>query len=214
MAVAELLRVRRWISVPLFDAQARQMVIDGRKTFCFDSFGDEVFRGGTLQLHQSIAGVQSGGVGPGLSPVAALGLGLKVDVDALPPELIAGLTQGTVDLNNPADTLELLKLNAGVGVAGFFDAGGSTLQSVGIQCALCHSTVDDNFAPGIGRRLDGWANQDLNVGAIISFAPNLQFFVDLLGVADQATICAVLNGWGPGEFDAELVLDGKAVNPY
>jgi hypothetical protein len=100
-----------------------------------------------------------------------------------------------------------------LGVTGFFDAGGSTLQSVGIQCALCHSTVDDSFAPGIGRRLDGWANRDLNVGAIIAFAPNMQFFVDLLGVADQATVRAVLNGWGPGKFDAELILDGKAVNP-
>jgi hypothetical protein len=197
----------------IVDAQARQMLIDGRQIFRFDTFGDEVFWGGTLQLHQAIAGVQGGGVGPGLSPVAALGLGLKVDVDALPPELISGLTQGTVDLNNPANTLELLKLNAVLGVTGFFDAGGSTLQSVGIQCALCHSTVDDSFAPGIGRRLDGWANRDLNVGAIIAFAPNLQFFVDLLGVADQATVRAVLNGWGPGKFDAELLLDGKAVNP-
>lgn len=133
-------------------------------------------------------------------------------MDALPPELITALSQGTVDLNDPANTLALLELNAVVRVTGFFGAAG-TLQSIGTQCALCHSTVDDSFAPGIGRRLDGWANRDLNVGAIIAFAPNLQFFVDLLGVPDQDTVRAVLNSWGPGKFDAELILDGKAVNP-
>jgi hypothetical protein len=134
-----------------------------------------------------------------------------VDVDALPPELVLALAQGTVDLNDPANTLALLRLNAVVGVTGFFDAAG-TLQSVGIQCALCHSTVDDSFTPGIGRRLDGWPNRDLDVGAIIAFAPNLQFFVDLLQVPDQATVRAVLNTWGPGKFDAELILDGKTAN--
>jgi hypothetical protein len=196
----------------VIEAQARQMVVDGRQIFRFDTFGDEAFWGGTLQLHQTIAGIQGGGVGDGLSPSAALGLGLKVDVDALSPELITALSQGAVDLNDPANTLALLDLNAVVGVTGFFGADG-TLQSVGTQCALCHSTVDDSLAPGIGRRLDGWANRDLNVGAIIAFAPNLQFFVDLLGVPDQATVRAVLNSWGPGKFDAELILDGKAVNP-
>jgi hypothetical protein len=196
----------------VIEAQARQMVIDGRQIFRFDTFGDEAFWGGTLQLHQTIAGVQGGGVGPGLSPSAALGLGLKVDVDALPPGLVTALTQGTLDLNDPANTLALLELNAVLGVTGFFDAAG-TLQSIGTQCALCHSTVDDSLTTGIGRRLDGWANRDLNVGAIIAFAPNLQFFVDLLQVPDQATVRAVLNSWGPGKFDAELILDGQAVNP-
>jgi cytochrome c2 len=151
-------------------------------------------------------------VGPGLSPSAALGLGLKVDVEALPPQLVTALTQGTVDLNDPANTIALLQLNAVVGVTGIFDAAG-TLQSIGIQCALCHSTVDNSLTTGIGRRLDGWANRDLNVGAIIAFAPNLQFFVDLLQVPDQATVRTVLNSWGPGKFDAELILDGKTVNP-
>lgn len=196
----------------VIEAQARQMVIDGRQIFRFDTFGDEAFWGGTLQLHQTIAGLQGGGVGDGLSPSAALGLGLKVDMEALPPALVTALSQGAVDLNDPANTLALLELNAVVGVTGFFDAAGA-LQSIGTQCALCHSTVDDSFAPGIGRRLDGWANRDLNVGAIIAFAPNLQFFVDLLGVQDQDTVRTVLNSWGPGKFDAELILDGKAVNP-
>jgi hypothetical protein len=138
-------------------------------------------------------------------------VGLKVDVDALPSSLIAALKQGKVDLNNPATTLALLKLNSVVGVTGFFNEQG-TLRSVGIQCALCHSTVDNSFAQGIGHRLDGWANRDLNIGAIVSLAPNLKPEADLLGV-DQATVRAVLNSWGPGHFDAELFLDGKAFRP-
>jgi hypothetical protein len=102
--------------------------------------------------------------------MAALDLGLKVDVKALPPELIDKLRKGQVDLNDPAVTLELLKLKAVVGVIGFFSKEGEDLQSVGLTCAICHSTVDDSLAPGIGRRLDGWANRDLNVGEIINRA--------------------------------------------
>ena len=98
-----------------------------------------------------------------------------------------------------------------VGVKGFFDDAGN-LSSVGIQCAFCHSTVDDSFAPGIGQRLDGWANRDLDVGAIIALAPDLGFFVSLLGV-DENTVRTVLRSWGPGKFDAELILDGKAFRP-
>ena len=165
-----------------------------------------------LHLHDAIQGEQFGGVGPGVSPNTALSVGLKVDLAALPPELIEQLRQGQVDLDDPATTLALLKLNSVVGVTGFFDEEGNTLESIGIQCALCHSTVDDSFAPGIGLRLDGWANRDLNVGAIIALSPNLQPFVDLLGV-DDATVREVLNSWGPGKFDAELVLDGKAFQP-
>jgi hypothetical protein len=105
----------------------------------------------------------------------------------------------------------LLKLNAVVGVTGFFGSDGK-LRSVGIQCALCHSTVDDSFSPGIGKRLDGWGNRDLNVGAIVATAPNLQPFSDLLGV-DVATVRKVLNSWGPGRYDAELNMDGKAGRP-
>jgi len=109
--------------------------------------------------------------------------------------LIQELKNGQVDLNDPANTLALLKLNSVVGVTGRFKSDG-TLKSVGIQCALCHSTVDNSFAPGIGHRLDGWANRDLNVGEIIALAPDLQPFADLLGV-DQETVRAVLQSWVP-----------------
>lgn len=190
---------------------AQTMLEEGRKTFRFDTFGDESFWGGTLKLHQAVEGAKLGGVGAGVSPSTALGVGLKVDVDALPQSVISGLKQGKVDLNDPATTLALLNLNAVVGVTGFFTTGG-TLSSIGIQCALCHSTVDDSFAPGIGHRLDGWANRDLNVGAIIALAPDLSYLTNLLGV-DDATVRTVLNSWGPGKFDAELELDGKAFRP-
>jgi hypothetical protein len=195
-------------------AQARRsadLIAQGRQIFRFDTFGDEDFWGGQLRLHEAIEGEQFGGVGPGVSPATALEVGLKVDVRALPQSLRNQLRKRQVDLNDPAVTLALLKLNAVVGVTGFFNDDGS-LSSVGIQCALCHSTVDDSFAPGIGRRLDGWANRDLNVGAIIALSPDLSPFETLLGV-DRDTVLAVLNSWGPGKFDAELVLDGKAFNP-
>ena len=189
----------------------RQKIEEGRQTFRFDTFGDEAFWGDTLKLHRAIEGAQLGGVGPGLSPKAALAAGLKVDVDALPRPLQNDLEKGRVNLDDPATTLALLKLNAVVGVTGFFGGGGS-LQSVGIQCALCHSTVDNSFAPGIGHRLDGWANRDLNVGAIINLAPDLSSLDSLLGAPDS-TVRQVLLGWGPGKFDAELILDGKALRP-
>jgi hypothetical protein len=189
----------------------QQMVKDGRETFRFDTFGDEAFWGNTLHLHQAIEGANLGGVGPGVSPAAALAVGLKVDVDALPPALITALKQGKVNLADPATTLALLKLNSVVGLIGLFNSQGS-LRSIGIQCALCHSTVDNSLAPGIGHRLDGWANRDLNVGAITSLAPNLQPVASLLGV-DVATVKSVLGAWGPGKFDAELFLDGKGFRP-
>ena len=153
----------------------------------------------------------NGGVGPGVSPKAALAAGLKVDVDALPRQVLRDLARGKVNLDDPAVTLELLKLDAVVGVTGFFDEKGK-ITSMGIQCALCHSTVDNSFAPGIGHRLDGWANRDLNVGAIIALAPRLESVANLLGT-DVATVRAVLNSWGPGRFDAVLFLDGKAFRP-
>jgi hypothetical protein len=118
---------------------------------------------------------------------------------------------GKVDLDDPSTTLVLLKLNAVVGLTGKFDDAGK-LASLGTQCALCHSNVDNSFAPGIGRRLDGWANRDLNVGVILSLAPNLRPFTDLLGV-DEATVKKVLTSWGPGRFDAVLDKDGKAFRP-
>jgi hypothetical protein len=183
----------------------------GRQTFRYDTFGDQAFWGDTLLLHDAIKGEDLGGVGPGVSPETALAVGLKVDVDALPRSLRKDLIEGNVDLTDPANTVALLSLNSVVGLTGFFDDSGN-LTSVGIQCALCHSTVDDSLLPGIGHRRDGWANRDLNVGAIVALAPNLQPFVDLLGV-DDATVRFVLNSWGPGKFDAELILDGKAFRP-
>jgi cytochrome c553 len=187
------------------------MLGQGRQTFRFDTFGDEAFWGDTLKLHRAIAGARQGGVGPGVSPQTALAVGLKVDIDALPQSVVEGLKRGAVDLTDPATTLALMKANAVVGVTGLFGADGR-LQSMGIQCALCHSTVDDSFAPGIGHRRDGWANRDLNVGAIIALAPDLSVLTNLLGV-DDATVRTVLNSWGPGTFDAELALDGKAFRP-
>jgi len=191
--------------------QGESLVDQGRQIFRYDTFGDQDFWGGALGLHRAIAGAKLGGVGPGVSPATALSVGLKVDQDALPPALVQQIQAGQVNLNDPAVTLALLKLNAVVGLTGFFKPDG-TLQSVGIQCALCHSTVDNAFAPGIGHRLDGWANRDLNVGAIVALSPNLQPVADVLEVS-VPTVKAVLNSWGPGRFDAELLMDGKAFRP-
>jgi hypothetical protein len=195
---------------------ASAQIEEGRTTFRYDTFGDEAFWGDTLQLHRAIAGAANGGIGGGVSPKTALAVGLKVDVDALPHDLRAALAGGHVDLDDPASTLALLKVNAVVGVTGVFDRRGK-LSSIGIQCALCHSTVDDALAPGIGHRLDGWANRDLDVGTIVSLAPDLSPFASLLGV-DQATVRSVLIRWGAGKFDAALLIDGKAVgsdgNPH
>jgi cytochrome c5 len=192
-------------------ANANRMIAQGRNVFRFDTFGDEAVWGGVLGLDKAIEGARFGGVGAGISPTQALALGLKVDATAIPASVAAAIKAGKVNLDDPAVTLTLLKLNAVVGVKGFFARDGS-LSSVGITCAVCHSTVDDSFAPGIGRRLDGWPNQDLNVGAIVAAAPNLKPLEDALG-ADEATVKKVLLGWGPGFFNAELNLDGKAIGP-
>src|SRR5512138_1056590 len=193
------------------DVDALKAIRDGRQMFRMNTFGSEAFWCVALGLHEAIAGSSNGGVGPGLSPKAALSLGLKVDVEALPRSVRRAVQNGQIDLDDPGVTLQLLRLDAVVGVTGFFD-NSRHIRSLGIQCALCHSTVDDSFAPGIGQRLDGWANRDLNVGAIVGLAPNLQPVADLLGV-DVPTVQAVLASWGPGKFDAELVFDGKAFRP-
>ena len=199
------------------EKQAQRTLKTGRRIFRFDTFGNEAFWGDTLRLHEAIAGRANGGVGSGVSPATALAVGLKVDVNALPNSLRTDLRKSRVDLDDPATTLALLKLNAVVGVRGSFDETGQRLRAVGITCALCHSDVDDSFAPGIGRRLDGWAARDLDVGTIIALAPNVQPFVDLLGLVhpaiDAATVRAVLRSWGPGKFDAALLMDGKATRP-
>jgi hypothetical protein len=193
------------------EAHALKQVREGRETFRYATFGDEAFWGDGIGLHKAIAGAANGGVGPGVSPATALSVGLKVDVDALPHSLQRALARGQVDLDDPATTIQLLKLDAVVGVTGIFSKSGK-LASMGIQCAFCHSTVDNSFAKGIGHRLDGWANRDLNVGAIVALAPQLEPVAALLGT-DVATVRAVLNSWGPGKFDASLLLDGKAFRP-
>jgi hypothetical protein len=190
---------------------AEAMIEEGRFTFRFDTFGSEAFWGDQLRLHEAILGEEQGGVGPGLSPNAALGLGLKVDLLAMPEAVVDDLETGGLSLDDPALTLALLQADAVVGVRGVFDDD-ETLLSVGITCALCHSTVDDALMPGIGNRLDGWANRDLNVGGVVALAPTLQPFADVLEV-DEATVKQVLESWGPGKFDAELILDGKAFRP-
>ncbi len=189
------------------EANSQQMVQHGQQIFRFDTFGDEEFWGGQLQLHQAINK---------LTPRTALSLGLKVDSQALPPAVLEQIKRGQVNLDDPAVTRFLIKQNAVLGVVGFFNNEG-TLSSFGITCAFCHSTVDNSVAPSIGQRIDGLANHDLNVGGIVAAAPNLRPVVNLLSLADAAitadTVRAVLNSWGPGKFDAELFLDGKAFNP-
>src|SRR6266700_8331205 len=198
-----------------FDAEiahhGQVMLDDGRRIFRYDTFGSEAFWGDALGLHKAIAGEKNGGVGLGVSPKTALAVGLKVDADALPPALVKQIKAGKVNLDDPATTIALLKLNAVVGVTAFTTPDGG-VKSMGIQCSLCHSTVDDSFAPGIGKRLDGWAARDLDIGKIVSLAPNLSPFTDLLGV-DVDTVKKVLTSWGPGRFDAELDKDGKAMRP-
>jgi hypothetical protein len=201
---------------PAFDAAAAQQaeayLADGKRTFRFDTFGSEEFWGGRLKLHRAIAGAKLGGIGHGLSPERALELGLKVDMEAVPTRVAAAIRAGRVDLTDPAVTVLLLKLDAVVGVTGFFSRNGKTLNAVGIQCALCHSTVDDAFLPGIGRRLDGWPNRDLDIGAIVALAPDLGAFTELLRISD-ADVRKAVRAWGPGKFDAQLALDGKAFRP-
>lgn len=186
------------------------LLMQGQQIFRDDTFGDEAFWGGQLRLHETIAGAALGGSGPGLTARQALGLGLKVDLDRLPSATVAALRAGQVDLDKPDTTVALLNAGAILGVKTFVTNGKVT--SMGITCAFCHSTVDDAFAPGIGHRLDGWPNRDLNVGAIIAFAPTVKPIADELQVSEDA-VRQVLNSWGPGKFDAVLDKDGKTARP-
>jgi hypothetical protein len=183
-------------------AHATDMIERGRTVFRYDRMGSHTFFSRALKLHTALNG---------LAPSGALAVGLKVDSDALPPAVIDALLAGEVDLEDPAVTRFLILSDAVVGVVGE-EAPGGGLWEVGITCALCHSTVDDSVAPGVGRRLDGWANRDLDVGAIVALAPRLQPLADLLGVS-VPTVRTVLRSWGPGRFDAHLNLDGQAFRP-
>ena len=183
----------------------------GQQIFRYDTFGDERFWSDRLRLHQAIAGGRLGGVGPGVSPATALAVGLKVDADMVPREVLAGIRSGTVDLNDPANTQALIAARAVIGIMPVGGGNGQPL-SIGLTCAICHSGVDNSVAPGIGSRLDGWPNRDLNIGAIAALSPDLSAVADLLQI-DQDTVRTVLRSWGPGKFDAELFLDGKAFRP-
>ncbi|HEU4453607.1 MAG TPA: hypothetical protein VFR81_11140, partial [Longimicrobium sp.] len=160
--------------------------------FRFDTFGDEAFWTDTARLHEVIS--------TSVSPSLALQVGLKVDAAALPQAVKDAIAAGEVDLDDPATTVTLLKLNSVLGVQGTVETigGRDTLTKVGITCAFCHSTVDDSFAPGIGERLDGWANTDLNVGAIVALSP-----------AIPDGLKAIMRGWGPGRYDPRINIDGK-----
>jgi hypothetical protein len=175
------------------ESDGRGKRLDGQAIFRYDTFGDEQLWTSVLRMNEAIATV---------NPATALAVGLKVDVDALPPAVVAALRAGQVDLTDPAVTRTLLSLNAVVGVKGVVSATGQ-LTTVGITCALCHSSVDNSFAPGIGKRLDGWANTDLNVGAIVALSPAL----------DDATK-AEFRTWGPGKYDPRHHLfDGHTIVP-
>jgi mono/diheme cytochrome c family protein len=169
-----------------------ELVEQGRQIFRFDTFGDETQWTDTLRMHEVIA--------TAVDPVTALSVGLKVDAEALPEAVKQGIVDGSVDLKSAATTIALLKLDAVVGVKGTVETvnGHDTLTRVGITCALCHSTVDDSFAPGIGKRRDGWPNRDLNPGAIIALSPAL-----------DAKTKLVYNSWGPGKYDPRFNQDGQ-----
>jgi hypothetical protein len=168
------------------------LVAQGKPIFRYQTFGDETFWTDTLKMNQVIAAA--------VDPTTALSVGLKVDTDSLPAAVVQGIQSGAISLTDPATTVALLKLNAVVGVKGTVTNvnGKDALTRVGITCALCHSTVDNSFAPGIGKRLDGWPNHDLNVGAIIALSPTL-----------TAAQKAVYNSWGKGKYDARFNFDGK-----
>jgi hypothetical protein len=167
------------------------LLAQGRQVFRFDTFGDEAQWTDTLRMHEVIASA--------VDPVTALSVGLKVDAEALPASVVEGIRNGTVDLKSPATTVALLKLDAVVGLKGTVQTvdGKDALVRVGVTCALCHSTVDNSFAPGIGKRLDGWPNRDLNPGAIIALSPAL-----------SGALKAVYNSWGKGKYDPRFNIDG------
>lgn len=188
-----LISCNRTATQPDFERLDPALVSEGKVIFRYDTFGDEKYWTDTLRMHEVIA--------RGVSPRTALSVGLKVDVDALPQAVRNALAAGQVNLDDPAVTVTLLKLDAVVGVKGQVTSvnGRDTLTRFGVTCALCHSTVDNSFAPGIGKRLDGWPNTTLNPGAIVALSPAVPVATKL-----------VLNGWGPGKYDPRTNFDGKS----
>jgi mono/diheme cytochrome c family protein len=168
------------LTAALLGARGSNIQQDGQQIFRYDTFGDEQLWTNLLHMHDVVKGVD---------PSTALAVGLKVDADALPADAVAALRAGLVKLSDPAVTTELIRLNAVVGLKGTVSADGE-LTSLGITCALCHSTVDDSLTKGIGKRLDGWANRDLNVGAIVALSPAL-----------PEELKTELRTWGPGKYD-------------
>lgn len=169
------------------------MAAQGQQIFRFETFGDEATWTDKLRMNEVI--------GQAVDPTTALSVGLKVDSDALPPQLVAAIKAGQVDLKSPATTIALIKLDAVVGIKGTVQTvnGKDTLTRVGVTCALCHSTVDNSFAAGIGKRLDGWPNRDLDPGAIIALSPAL-----------TDAVKAVYKSWGKGKYDPRFNIDGKS----
>jgi mono/diheme cytochrome c family protein len=174
------------------DDMSPATVAQGQQIVRYDTFGDEQFWTDKLKMHTVVA--------TAVSPKTALSVGLKVDAEAIPAEVAQAIKDGKVDLDSPATTVTLLKLNAVVGLKGTVQnvGGKDELVALGITCALCHSTVDDSFSKGIGKRLDGWANRDLNPGAIIALSPAVG--------ADQK---AIYSSWGAGKYDPRMNLDKK-----
>ena len=182
-----------YVTVLLAALPSAQTQQDGKSIFRFDTFGSEQLWTDVLQMQHVIA--------QNVSPKTALSVGLKVDVDALPPSVIDALKAGQLNLDDPAVTVQLLELNAVVGVIGKVVGANHNLATVGITCALCHSTVDDSFAPGIGKRLDGWPNITLNPGAIVALSP---------AITDKEPF----NSWGPGKYDPRHhIFDGASILP-
>ncbi len=169
---------------PATDDTSAATLTDGQRIFRFDTFGDEQFWTDTLHLNEVVE--------KAVDPTTALAVGLKVDADVLPPGILA-----KVDLKNPATTVALLKMNAVVGVQATIDAN-NHISRLGITCALCHSSVDNSVAPGIGHRRDGWPNRDLNVGAIVALSRAL-----------TPAQKAVYGSWGAGKYDPRYNLDGQ-----
>lgn len=188
-------------------------VTAGKEVFMGETFGNEKFFGDTLGLHTVLNGV---------APKDAVTLGVQVDLNKVPADIVAVMTGSDLAakdaaLNDPAVTRKLIKAGAVIGVKGFFAttaANDTTLTSAGISCALCHVTVKSNTftltagatALPIGEpQFNGVPNTKMDAGKILSFTP----------FAVSNGLSATLAGWGPGRFDIRALneLDDSVDNP-